>query len=156
MNKEARPLLRDRLLCFFALFLVIEWPNCIPKRTVLKVKLLIPLFIVAAFIGLAGCGFSVEERLTCKGILAEGEVGFSEVAVFMQRECGGCHTSKNPIYGHDFLTHEAAYKSSLHKADIIYTQMATGMMPPGGPKLEDEYLQRFRTWYCRGALYEDE
>ena len=119
-------------------------------------KLLIPLFIVAGFTGLANCGFSNEARLTCKDILAEGEIGFSEVVDFMQTECGWCHTSKNPIYGHDFSTPQAVYKSSLHKADIIYTQMATGMMPPNGPKLEDEYLQRFRTWYCRGALYEDE
>jgi uncharacterized membrane protein len=120
------------------------------------VKRITPLFIVAALIGLAGCGVSAEERLTCNNILAEGEVGFSGVVDFMQTECGWCHTSKNPIYGYDFSTPQAVYKSSLHKADIIYTQMATGLMPQNGPKLEDEYLQLFRTWYCRGALYEDE
>ena len=118
-------------------------------------KRLISLFILATLSGSAGCGFSAEERLTCKDILAEGEVGFSEVVDFMQTECGWCHTTKNPISGYDFSTSQAAYKSALHKPDIIYTQMAAGMMPPNGPKLEDEHLQRFRTWYCRGALYEE-
>ena len=118
-------------------------------------KRLILLLIASAFLGPAGCGFSAEERLTCKDILGEEEIGFSEVASFMQTECGWCHSSANPIYGYDFSTPQAAYKSSLHKPEIVYTQMAAGLMPPGGAKIEDEYLQRFRTWYCRGGLYEN-
>ncbi len=125
------------------------------RRTAQKVKRLIPFLIVPVFFGLAGCGFSAEERLTCKDILAAQEVGFSEVSSFLQTECGWCHSSENPIYGYDFSTPQAAYKSSLHKPEIVYTQMAAGLMPPGPATLEDEYLQRFRTWYCRGGLYEE-
>lgn len=97
----------------------------------------------------------MEERLTCHDILAEEQVSFKEVYNFLEFECAYCHTAANPVYGYDFSSPQAAYSSALAKPEIIYAQMALGQMPPSGAKLEDEYLQRFRTWYCRGALYED-
>tara|TARA_Y100001934_G_C12349119_1_gene774371 strand:+ start:227 stop:598 length:372 start_codon:yes stop_codon:yes gene_type:complete len=121
----------------------------------LNVKRSVLALIAFVFITGFGCGGSAEERLTCEDILPEGKVGFKEVSDFLQFECGWCHNATNPVNGYDFSTPKAAYKSSLYKADIIYTQMALGEMPPSGARLEDEYLRRFRTWYCRGALYEN-
>ncbi|MED5464240.1 MAG: hypothetical protein VX699_06285 [Myxococcota bacterium] len=119
-------------------------------------KILVYVVLLCAVVGLVSCGGAEEERLTCHDILSEEASGFAEVSGLLMRYCGGCHNASSLVYGYDFGTPESVYSSVIYKPDIVYAQMATGLMPPDGPKLEDEQLRVFRSWYCRGALYESE
>jgi hypothetical protein len=120
------------------------------------VKILGYVVLLCTLAGLMSCGGAEEERLTCHDILPEEASGFAEVSGLLMRYCGGCHHASSLVYGYDFGTPESVYRSVIYKSDIVYAQMATGEMPPDGPKLEDEQLRVFRSWYCRGALYESE
>ena len=105
-------------------------------------------------LGFAHCGPAPQVTLTCEDILSEEQTSFKEVASILGGYCGGCHTSTNPIYGYDFSTPQAAWRSGFYRAEKVYEQIATGQMPPGAAYLDDEYVRAFRSWYCRGGLYD--
>ena len=92
--------------------------------------------------------------LTCDDINGVEEAGFEAVAADLQMWCGSCHTADSPVYGYDFSSSAKAYESAAHRADRIYAQVATGLMPPGDLGWSEQQLRAFRTWYCHGALYE--
>ena len=103
---------------------------------------------------LSGCLGDEPDIISCDDIDGAETASFEQVAADLQLWCQGCHNADSPVYGYDFSTKAKAYESASHRADRIYAQVATGMMPPGGAGWNDTQLRAFRTWYCHGAFYE--
>jgi hypothetical protein len=111
------------------------------------------LFICMASLSVSACGDDPGVALTCDDILPADQVSFEELATLMKFECGFCHTKDSPVYGYDYSSAGAAYDSTAYKPRMVYFQLASGTMPPGG-QWNDDNLKLFRSWYCHGALYE--
>ena len=117
-------------------------------------RVLIRFSAVLLFAGSLHCGPAPEVELACEDILSAEETRFADVSAFLVGYCGMCHNTVNPVYGYDFSTPKTAYFSASYKPEKIYEQMVTGQMPPGGTLVDDEFLRIFRSWYCRGGLYD--
>ena len=103
---------------------------------------------------MAGCLGNDPDILSCEDIDDIDAASFEQVAADLQLWCQGCHNADSPVYGYDFSSKAKAYESAAHRADRIYAQVATGLMPPGDIGWNETQLKTFRTWYCHGAFYE--
>ena len=105
-----------------------------------------------------GCGDS-HEILRCDNIYKtttnhKHPTGFAQLGRQLVEDCGGCHSSEEPVFGYDFSPLQTAYESARDKVEFIYPQLVSGDMPKYSDPYDAEKLKSFRTWYCNGALYE--
>lgn len=96
--------------------------------------------------------------LHCRDLLSPSQVDYDDVAqlVTSQRDagCASCHNTITPVGGYNFQGPAVSYDALTTKTAVIYTQVASGAMPQGGPQWTARQLQLLRSWYCHGGAYE--
>ena len=84
---------------------------------------------------------------------------YSDVAPLLvesgPRGCSDCHNTETPINGYNFEGPGVTFEALTRKIEIIYPQIASGLMPQDGEPWDDVELRMLRSWYCDGAFYEE-
>ena len=98
---------------------------------------------------LIGCGDS-HEILRCDNNYEtttnhKHPTGFAQLGRQLVEDCGGCHSSEEPVFGYDFSTLQTAYESARYKVEFIYPQLVSGDMPKYSDPYDAEKLKSIRT-----------
>ena len=101
------------------------------------------------------CGSPYE--MHCNDVLPASEASFTQVKALVvdanPKSCSRCHNTRTPVRDLNFEGPGVAYDALTSRPAIMYEQVASGMMPQGGPRWDEGDLRVLRTWYCNGALY---
>jgi hypothetical protein len=119
--------------------------------------------VAGAFCSLAlhflsvACYPPASDRISCDGALPPGEASFnrlSALALDPLKGCAadGCHSGDGPQRGLRLDRAALIYEEFSTNADVVYALLASGKMPDGGVRWDDDDLRMFRSWYCDGAF----
>lgn len=107
---------------------------------------------------LASCWAPASERLSCEDLLEPSQVSYAALREQMrgqgEKGCGfpACHGSEVANHGIRFDDARLLYDELSTRIDDIYGQVASGKMPRGGTRWDENDLRQLRTWYCDGSF----
>jgi mono/diheme cytochrome c family protein len=117
------------------------------------------LTAMLALTAVRACAAGGDETLHCDDLMPAEDATYGAVAALVvepgPKSCGSCHNTETPLGGYNFEGPAVSYDALTTKMEIIYTQVASGEMPETGERWDDEDLRLLRSWYCRGAFYEE-
>jgi mono/diheme cytochrome c family protein len=112
-----------------------------------------------ASVAIGACAADGDHALHCDDLLPDDDATYGAVAALVvdpgPKSCGSCHNTDAPLGGYNFEGRAVSYDALTTKMEIIYTQVASGEMPETGQRWDDDDLRLLRSWYCRGAFYEE-